>query len=123
PDRPGYLAVDDAAAVTVQAAFTAFLREGCLSQAARWLNDHGYSLAKHTEGGGNKPRVGHFTVDNLQKMLRNPTYLGVKVYHHKGERRETRAVWEAIVDEATFRRANDKLTKNRSRMKPKSFYK
>jgi hypothetical protein len=37
---------------------------------------------------------------------------------HKGEDKEVKAVWEGIVDETIFHRANAKLTKNRSRLKP-----
>lgn len=123
PEKPGYLRVDEDAAATVKAAFDAFLSEGCLSHAARWLNDNGYSLAKHLEGGGSKMRIGHFTVDNLQKMLRNKAYIGIKVYTVRDEQKETKAVWEAIIDEVTFKRVGDKLSRNKSRMKPKSFYK
>lgn len=122
PEKPGFLAVDDDAANTVRAAFEAFLREGCLSHAAKWLNDNGYSLAKHMQGGGGKMRVGHFTVDNLHKIIKNKMYIGVKVYTQKGERKEAKAVWEPIIEEATFRRANEKLIKNRSKFKPTSFY-
>lgn len=123
PEKTGYLAVDEDAAITVKAAFKAFLREGCLSHAAKWLNDNGFSLAKHMEGGGGRMRVGHFTVDNLHKILKNKMYIGVKVYSYRGEQKEAKAVWPAIIDESTFRRANEKLAKNRGRMKPKSFYK
>jgi len=63
-------------------------------------------------------RIGHFTVDNLQKMLRNKAYIGVKTYQQKGEWMEVKAVWEGIIDETVFHRANEKLTKNRSRLKP-----
>jgi site-specific DNA recombinase len=123
PDKPGFLRVDDEAAVTVRTAFSAFLREGCLAHAAKWLNENGYSVSKHLEGGGRRMRVGHFTVDNLCKMLKNKAYIGVKVYRHKDEWMEARAVWEPIIDEVTFARVREKLTKNRSKMKPKSFYK
>lgn len=118
PEKPGYLAIDDEMAATVKLAFATFLREGSLSHAAKWLNDQGYTLKRKTEGGGNKPRVGHFTVDNLQAILRNKSYLGIKVYRAKGETRETKAVWPAIVDEDSFRRAGKLLDKNRRRLKP-----
>ncbi len=116
--RNGSLEIDEPHAATVRVAFDAFLREGCLSKAARWLNDNGHKAKAHLEGGGSRMRVGHFTVDNLQKMLRNKTYIGVKSYQQKGEWKEVKAVWDGIVDEAIFQRANDKLTKNRSRLKP-----
>jgi hypothetical protein len=116
--KNGSLDVDEPQAETVRVAFEAFLREGCLSKAARWLNDNGYKAKVHLEGGGSLMRIGHFTVDNLQKMLRNKIYIGVKSYRHKGIDMEVKAVWEGIVDETIFYRANEKLTKNRSRLKP-----
>lgn len=118
PEKSGYLAVDEEMAATVKAAFDAFLREGSLAHAALWLNDNGYRLQRRTEGGGSRSRVGHFTVDNLQAMLRNKAYLGIKKYRFKGEEREAKAVWEAIVSEATFQRAGKLLDKNRRRLKP-----
>ncbi len=39
-------------------------------------------------------RIGHFTVDNLQKMLRNKAYIGVKTYSYKGEIKEAKAIWD-----------------------------
>lgn len=118
PEKLGYLAIDEDAALTVKAAFDAFLREDCLSHAAKWLNDNGYSIKRHREGGGSKARVGHFTVDNLHDILRNKMYVGLKTYTDKGVEKETKAVWTAIIDELTFKRANDKLAKNRHRLKP-----
>lgn len=117
-DRPGYLAVDEEMAKVVNLAFAAFLREGSLSHAAKWLNDHGYSIRRKTEGGGSHSRLGHFTVDNLQALLRNKVYLGIKVYRVKSELKEAKAVWPAIMDEATFIRAGKLLDKNRRRLKP-----
>lgn len=116
--KNGSLDIDWPHAVTVRIAFEAFLREGCLSRAARWLNDNGFKAKAHLEGGGSRMRVGHFTVDNLQKMLRNKIYIGVKAYRQKGVDIEVKAVWDGIVDETIFDRANAKLTKNRSRLKP-----
>jgi len=116
--RSGSLDIDEPHAETVRIAFNAFLKEGSLSLAARWLNNNGYKAKVHLEGGGSRMRIGHFTVDNLQKMLRNKAYIGVKSYRHKGIDLEVKAVWDGIVDETIFYRANEKLTKNRSRLKP-----
>ncbi len=117
-ERPGYLEPDPDMAAVVRMAFTAFLRQGSLAAAAKWLNDNGYSVRKSKEGGGRLKRVGHFTVDNLQQILRSKTYIGVKRYQHQGEEREAKAVWPAIVDNVVFQRANEVLSKNRSRLKP-----
>lgn len=116
--KNGSLDIDEPHAETVRVAFDTFLREGSLSRAARWLNDNGYKAKVHLEGGGSLMRIGHFTVDNLQKMLRNKAYIGVKTYRYKNEEKEVKAVWEGIVDETVFHRAGLKLTKNKSRLKP-----
>lgn len=116
--KPGYLEIDEEMAKTVRMAFTAFLKEGALAPAAIWLNENGYRLRKDMEGGGRLKRVGHFTVDNLQAMLRNKVYLGIKVYRHRGEEKEAKAVWPALVDEVTFQRIGKILDRNRRRYKP-----
>lgn len=117
-EKSGYLEVDQEHAPTVKLAFDTFLKEGSLSRTARWLNDNGHKSKAHLEGGGSKMRLGHFTVDNLQILLRNKSYIGVKAYRQKGEWKETKAVWEAIVDEAVFHRVNEMLTKNKNKLKP-----
>jgi site-specific DNA recombinase len=116
--KNGSLDIDEPQAETVRIAFDAFLREGSLSRTARWLNDNGHKAKIHLEGGGSRMRIGHFTVDNLQKMLRNKAYIGIKTYSNKGEIKEAKAVWDAIVDEVVFLRVNEMLTKNKSRLKP-----
>ncbi|MCB0384777.1 MAG: recombinase family protein, partial [Bdellovibrionales bacterium] len=68
--------------------------------------------------GGSRMRLGHFTVDNLQAIIRNKAYIGIKTYTQKGEQKEVKAVWQPIVNEMIFQRANEKLTKNHSRLKP-----
>ncbi len=118
PDRRGFLEVDEEMAATVRTAFTAFLREGSLAAAATWLNSNGYTLKRETEGGGNFRRMGFFTIDNLQKMIRNQAYIGRKIYSHRGEMKEAKAVWPAIVDEVSFRRADQMLESNFRRLKP-----
>ena len=117
-EKSGYLEVDQEHAATVRLAFETFLKEGSLSRTARWLNDNGYKSKAHLEGGGSRMRLGHFTVDNLQLLLRNKTYIGVKVFRQKGELKETKAVWDAIVDETVFHRVNEMLTKNKNKLKP-----
>ena len=113
-DKPGYLAVDEEAAVIVREAFRAFIREGYLMGAARSLNEQGYRLKRAREGGGIRSRMGIFTIDNLQSILRNKFYLGIKTFKHRGEQKETEAVWPPIVDHDLFEEANKLLDKNKS---------
>lgn len=117
PDRPGYLDIDDETAFTVKLAFQKYLELQTLSHTAKWLNDNGYKPNVARVGGGSKMRVGHFTVDNLWHLLKNKMYMGVKTYYVKEEEFETKAVWDAIIDELTFKKVNDQLVKNKSKLK------
>ena len=117
-DKPGYLFVEEEMADIVKIAYKAFLKEGCLSHAAKWLNENGYRVKRNVEGGGGRKRLGYFTVCSLHQILRNKAYLGIKVYTSKGEAKEAKAVWPPIIDELTFKRAGDILTKNKKRYKP-----
>lgn len=118
PDKPGYLQVDQEMAEIVRGAFDAFVEKGTLAKTAIALNDKGLRLRKQMEGASYKQRSGIFTVDNLQAILRNKAYVGVRVYKVKGEVKEARAVWPAIVEEAIYKRAGEILDKNRSHLKP-----
>lgn len=112
-DRPGYLDVDEESADIVRKAFSAFIREAALMPAARWLNEQGLRMKRAREGGGNRARMGHFTIDNLQAMIRNKMYIGVRVYKQNEEQKEAEAVWLPIVDRDTFDMANEILSKNK----------
>ena len=117
PAKPGYLDVDQEQAAIVNTAFKVYLQEGNLSQTARWLNDRGYKICNHKQGGGNMMRLGHFTVDGLCRLLKNKAYIGIKVYTQKGESKEVKAVWDAIVDPATFQKVGEQLAKNHHKLK------
>lgn len=123
PDKKGYLAVDEEQARVVREAFKTFLDSGTLNAAAKSLNSRGYRPRRHVEGGGRHKRVGVFTVDTLWTLLRNKAYLGIKTYNVKGEELEAKAVWEPIIDEATFKRVQKILRKNFRRKKPSSWKK
>lgn len=118
PEKPGYLDVDESMANVIRECFRVFLKEGCLSHAAKYLNDQGLTLQKQNEGGGGFKRLGYFTVDNLQGILRQKAYVGIKTYTHRGEKKETKAVWPAIIDDVTFARVNKQLDENKSKYKP-----
>lgn len=118
PTNKSSLAIEEEYASTVRLCFTTYLRLESLASTARWLNDNGHKLKVHHEGGGSRMRIGHFTVDNVMRILKNKAYIGIKIYSVKGEERESQAIWEPIVDEITFDLANEKLKKNNCRLKP-----
>jgi hypothetical protein len=57
PDKKGSLRVIEDEAKTVRAAFQALLKEGSVSQAAKWLNQNGYTYRAPIRGGGGRPRL------------------------------------------------------------------
>ena len=102
-DRKGYLEPDPEQSVIVKKAFEAFLKQRSLTRAATWLNEYGYRYKREMQGGGNAPRLGHFTVTNLRNILRNKSYAGIKTYQTKsGQTKEAKAVWEPLVDAYSF---------------------
>jgi len=119
-EKPGFLEIESEPAETVRMAFQAFLKEGTLSSAAKWLNANGHKVKRETQGGNHRPRLGHFTVANLHSILTNKSYLGVRRYTVRGEIKETKANWPAIIDEPTFTKVQDQLKANHRRKKPES---
>ena len=90
-----------------------------LADTAKFMNENGYKINRATEGGGSKPRLGHFTVSNLRSILTSKKYLGIRIFQDGDQLKETKAVWPAIVDELTFSRAQSILDKGKKR-KPHS---
>jgi site-specific DNA recombinase len=114
----GYLEVNKEHAKLVRSAFKIYLQEESLSLAAKKLNSMGVNIPRTMQGGGSKVRLGHFTVDNLHRLLRNKAYVGIRLYRSKKEVKEVKAVWPAIIDQLTFERVQKKLTKSFCRKKP-----
>ena len=114
--------MDETQADTVRMCFRAFLEESTLSAAAKWLNLQGFKLRRDKQGGGHRPRLGHFTVENLYRILTNKAYIGIRTYPVKGqdERGEVPGNWDALVDSETFEKAGKLLKENCSRRKPES---
>ena len=120
PDKRGHLRINPEHAEVIIEAFNTFLEAGSLATAGKVLNDKGIKIPKKRQGGGGlKPRLGHFTVDNLHDILRNKAYLGLKKYKDRnGEVQYSKACWEPIIDESTFTKANTILKQNFRRYKP-----
>ena len=117
-DKPGFLDIDADAAETVKKSFETFLKEGTLSQTAKWLNANGYKVKREVQGGNHRPRLGHFTIENLHQILRNKSYIGVRTYTHKNEKKEAKATWKAIIDKGLFHQVQAQLAANYCRKKP-----
>ena len=118
--KPGYLEANPEEVKTIQEAFKALLREQSISKAARWLNDSGFSPTRLIKGGGNKARIGHFTVGNLRCILVNKFYTGILEYKKGNEILSAKAVWPALVDKTTFSEVQKVIKSNYRRKKPAS---
>ena len=122
PDKRGYLFILPEEAKIVQKSFEAFLKEQSLCAAAKWLNQNGYQRSKTRIGGG-YPRLGIFTFDNLARLLKNKSYIGIRQFWTDDVVEEVAAVWEPIIDRTTFERVQELLQKNVGKRKPESFKK
>jgi hypothetical protein len=120
PDKKGYLVVVEEEAKIVREAFKTFLEEGCLSKAGLSLNNRGYKLPRRRENGNRRARLGHFTIENLHDILKNPAYMGKRKAVIKGEVKLVTAVWEPIVSESTFALVETILKNNYRRYKSPS---
>jgi site-specific DNA recombinase len=117
PEKKGHLFIDPEGAKVIRAAFATFLQERTLKAAGQKLNENGYKLARHIQGGGRRSRLGHFTTDNLYHILINKMYTGQRVFKVKDQEKTVKAVWDAIIDEPTFNRVNEILKKNFRKVK------
>jgi site-specific DNA recombinase len=114
PDNRGRLLVNESEAKIVKAAFHAFIQEGSLMAAAKWLNQKNYRVRKSKKGSAR--HGGFFTIDNLHYLLTRKSYTGVRVYQGRnGASLETQAAWSAIIDPDTFNRVQTRLAENRGR--------
>ncbi len=111
-EKKGHLEINQTEADLVKTVFDQFLKNESIADTAKWLNDNGFALTRKMRNGGNKPRLGHFTVSNLQYILRNKAYIGIKTHKTNGTIKEARAVWPAIIEENQFKRVQELLDKN-----------
>jgi site-specific DNA recombinase len=120
PDQKGTLAIDEPNAVVVKEIFATFLREGCLSKTGKSLNDRGIQLCRHRQGGGNKPRLSYFNLENLHFILTNKTYIAKRTVKDPEGDKTVKACWPPIIDEITFGHIQQMMKKNRYRFKSPS---
>ena len=119
-EKKGHLGIDSRYAPVIQAAFSEFKRLESLSMTAKSLNDKGYRITRLTQGGARLKRLNYFTVSNLQHILRNKTYIGVKTYKEHGVIQEAKAKWEGIITSCEFNKVQKILDRNFRRRKPKN---
>ncbi|MBF0571724.1 MAG: recombinase family protein [Candidatus Omnitrophica bacterium] len=103
------LVVNPAEAKIVQEIFEAYLKEGTLISATRFINDKGYLTKKYASTTGKRRGGGKFKSSTLNQIIKNPYYLG-KVRHdnvlYPGEQ-------ERIISDEIFEQAQELLATNR----------
>jgi site-specific DNA recombinase len=117
--RPGHLLIVPEEAELVKVIFATFLKEQTLAQTAKSLNDRGLKTPRMMKGGGGV-RANDFRISFVQSVLKQPSYTGTKRYKVRDGFEETKAVWDAVIDQETFDRVQKILAANKSRKKPHS---
>ena len=122
PKNKAELTVNSEEAETVKKIFATFIEQETVRQTQKAVTELGIYNKKYTNKHGIEKGGKAFSVDTLQSLLKNKTYLGIKELRHKdGTVEEIKAVWPAIVDIDTFQRVQERLAKNKNRYKPESW--
>lgn len=114
PDRNGHLRVIPEEAEIVRLIFLTFLKEETLARTVKALNDSGIKIPIRVSRHRYKSSP-LFRIDSVHHILRNKSYIGVRVFKSKSELQEAKAAWEPIIDEDIFQRVQKLLQKNRYR--------
>lgn len=107
PDKPGEILVDGEQASLVRKVFRKYVEdEQSARSLAKWL------IEKHSAiKGKRRPNRPRWNRSSVRYMLANPRYVGLAPDH---EGKLIRSAWPAIVDDALWRRAQDRLSRNRA---------
>jgi len=116
PERKGYLSVVDLEADVIQFAFLTYIACGSIARTVAALNAAGYRTRAFTSRNGVEHPGGTFRISNVQYLLKNPAYIGMKdVSTRTGQGEEDRlvpAVWDAIIERDTFDEVQRLMTAN-----------
>ncbi len=122
PKNKAELTVNLEEAATVKKIFATFIEQETVRQTQKAVTELGINNKKYTNKHGLEKGGKAFSVDTLQSLLKNKTYLGIKVLQHKdGKVEEIKAVWPAIIDADMFQKVQERLAKNKNRYKPESW--
>lgn len=114
PEKPGHLKVVLDEAEIVREVFDVFLKQETLAKTAKTINEKGITVSMTPRSGG-KPRTGIFRIDMVHTILRNKAYIGVRTFQTRDGMEECKAMWEPIVSNEVFGKAQEMLSKNRFR--------
>ncbi len=115
----GELLINEQEAVEVQKIFEIFLSEGSVRKAQMKLTELGIRNKSYINKHGIAKGGIFFSVDTLQSVLTNKTYIAKREVKDKsGEVTLIQAAWKPIIDEVVFSQVQDRLTKNKNKYKP-----
>jgi len=124
PAKKGYLFVKKQEKATIQFAFKKYLECGSLMETARALNTQGYRSKGYTSRRNRVRTPQLFGRSSIKQMLVNFSYIGKKEINKKWmlmdqnklpdsqKYRIVPAVWDPLVDEETFHKVQNLLSKN-----------
>lgn len=120
----GELVVNKEESEVVQKIFNLFLEKESLRKTQVALIEAGIFNKKFTNKHGLEKGGKVFSVDTVNSLLNNKAYLGLREVKHKdGSAEFIKAVWPAIVNEETFNKVQERLSKNKNRYKPETWKK
>ena len=124
PAKKGYLIPSEQEKALVQFAFRKYLECGSLIETGRALNANGYRTKGYTSRRNRVRTPQKFSKSSMKQMIVNLAYIGKKEINKKLKYKDQEklpetdrykvapAVWEPIVDEDTFYKAQHLLAKN-----------
>ena len=127
PDRKGHLIINEGEAAIVRSVFEFYLDTGSVPETVKGLAAAGIKRPAYESSRGKKHPAQKILWDGVRGILGNPSYVGLKEVNRKNrklsgeamaallekERYQTvPAVWDAIVPDITFERAQELLRAN-----------
>lgn len=124
PAKKGYLEINDEEKAMVQFAFKKYLECGSVIETARTLNDHGFRTKSYTSRRNKIKPPQKFGKSSTKQMLVNLAYIGKKEINKRWiwsdqeklpdykKYRVVPAVWDPIIDEDTFYKAQHLMKRN-----------
>jgi site-specific DNA recombinase len=120
PEKKGELIPHATEGKLVKELFELFLEIGSVRKTCLELTKRGIFTKAYTNKHGTKRGSKHITVTSLQKILTNPSYIGLRAYGKNGKRNleVVKACWEPVIELDLFNQVQAKLTLNRNKFKP-----
>lgn len=115
PEKSGHLVVDEETRDLVRTCFETYLKAENLCGAAKLLNEQGLRLPKVRKGQGGTPKDGRFTMKNLQTILRNKSYIGLRRFRDGREEKVVQGCWTPIVEAEVFEAVQKILDRNKTK--------